>query len=166
MYVYFIENELVSLSQSGFKPEDSCINQLLSRTHDMYQSFDNDFEVRGVFLDIYKAFDKVCHKGIFYKLKENGVAGNLLNTLADFLKDRKQRVVLNGQKSTWVNVEARIPQGSILGLLLFLIYINDLSENLVSNPKLFADDTSRFSVIFDKDLSAKNLNDDLNRKNN
>ena len=86
--------------------------------------------------------------------------------MADFLKDRKQRVVLNGQNSTWVNVEAGVPQGSILGPLLFLIYINDLSENLVSNPKLFADDTSLFSVIFDKDLSAKNLNDDLNRINN
>ena len=92
--------------------------------------------------------------------------GNLLKTLADFLKDRKQRVVLNGQNSTWVNVEAGVPQGSILGPLLFLIYINDLSENLVSNPKLFANDTSLFSVIFDKDLSAKNLNDDLNRINN
>ena len=166
MYEYFIENELISSSQSGFKPGDSCINQLLSITHDIYQSFDNGFEVRGVFLDISKAFDKVWHKGLIYKLKQNGVAGNLLKTLADFLKDRKQRVVLNGQNSTWVNVEAGVPQGSILGPLLFLIYINDLSENLVSNPKLFADDTSLFSVIFDKDLSAKNLNDDLNRINN
>ena len=95
-----------------------------------------------------------------------GVAGNLLKTLADFLKDRQQRVVLNGQNSTWVNAEAGAPQGSILGPLHFLIYTNGLSENLVSNPKLFADDTSRFSVIFDKDLSAKNLNDDLNRINN
>ena len=85
--------------------------------------------------------------------------------MGDFLKDRKQSVVLNGQNSTWVNVEAGVPQGSILGPLLFLIYINDLYENLVSNPKLFADDTSLFSVIFDKDLSAKNLNDDLNRIN-
>ena len=76
-------------------------------------------------------------------------------TLANFLKDRKQRVVLNGQKSTWVSVEAAIPQGSILGSLLFLIYINDLSENLVSNPKLFADDTSLFSVIFNKNFQLR-----------
>ena len=84
--------------------------------------------------------------------------------MANFLKDREQRVVLNGQNSTWVNVEAWVPQGSILRPLLFLIYIKDLSENLVSNPKLFADYTSLFSVIFD--LSAKNLNNDLNRINN
>ena len=86
--------------------------------------------------------------------------------MADFLNERKQRVVLNGQNSTWVNVEAGVPQGSNLGPLLFLTYINDLSENLVSNPKRLADGTSLFSVMFDKDLSAKKLNDDLNRINN
>ena len=166
MYEYFIENELISSSQSGFKPGDSCINQLLSITHDIYQSFDDGFEVRGVFLDISKAFNNVWHKGLIWKLKQNWVAGNLLNTLADFLKDRKQRVVLNGQNSILVNVEAGVLQSSILGPLLFLIYKNELSENLVSNPKLFADDTSFFSVICDKDLSAKKLNDYLNRINN
>ena len=101
-----------------------------------------------------------------YKLKQNGVAGNLLITLANFLKDRKQGVVTNGQNSAWVNVEAGAPQSSILVPLLFLIYLNDLSENLVLNPKLFVDDKSLFSVVFDKDFSAKNLNDDLNRINN
>ena len=78
MYEYFIENELISSSQSGFKPGDSGINQLLSITHDIYQSFDNCFEVRGVFLDISKPFEKVWHKGLIYKLKQNGVAGKLL----------------------------------------------------------------------------------------
>ena len=121
-----------------------CINQILSIAHDIYQSFDNGFEVSVVFLDIPKAFDKVWHKGLIYKLQQNGVVGNLLNTLENFLKDRKQRVVLNGQNSSWVNVESGVPQGSNLGPLLFLIYVNDLSENLVSNPKLFADDTSLF----------------------
>ena len=86
--------------------------------------------------------------------------------MANFLKGRKPRVVLHGQNSTWVNVEARVPQGSILRPLLFLIYLNNLSKNLVLNPKLFPDVTSLFSVIFDKDLSAKSLNDDLNRINN
>ena len=86
--------------------------------------------------------------------------------MANLLKDRKRRVVVNSQNSTWVNAEAGLRQGSILRPLLFIIDKNDLSEDLVSNPKLFADDTSLFSVIFDKDLSAKNLNDDLKRIHN
>ena len=162
---YFIQNDLISPYQSGFKPGDSCTNQLISITHEIYQSFDDGFQVRGVFLDISKAFDKVWHDGLIYKLKQNGVAGDLLDTLNNFLKERKQRVVLNGQYSTWANVEAGVPQGSILGPLLFLVYINDLPENLVSNPKLFADDTSHFSVIRNKHLSAQNLNEDLNKIN-
>ena len=72
---------------------------------------------------------------------------NLLNIFEDFLRKRKQRVVLNGQTSTWKNIYAGALQGSILGPLLFLIYIHDLAENLSSNPKLFADDTSLFSVV-------------------
>ena len=69
LYEYFIEDKLISSGQSGFKPGDSCMNQLLSITRDIYQSFDNGFKVRGVFLDISKAFDKVWHKGLIYKLK-------------------------------------------------------------------------------------------------
>ena len=69
----------------------------MSITHEIYQCFDDGLEVRGVFLDIYKAFDKFWHKGLIYKLKKNGVKGNLLNTLTNFQNDRRQRVVLNGQ---------------------------------------------------------------------
>ena len=95
MFRFFIENELISPNQSGFKPGDSCVNQLLSITHEIYKSFDEGLEVRSVFLDISKAFDKVWHDGIIYKLTRNGITGNLLNLLRDFLSDRKQRVVLN-----------------------------------------------------------------------
>ena len=108
----------------------------------------------GVFLDILKAFDKVWHKGIIFKLKQNGISGKLLSVLSDFLKDRKQIVILSGQVSSWTGVNAGVPQGSILGPLLFLIYINDLADGLSSNAKLFADDTSLFSVVHDVDTSA------------
>ena len=123
-------------------------------------------EVRSVFLDISKAFDKVRHDGIIYKLTQNGISGNVLNLLEDFLKERKQRIVLNGQVSTWKNINAGVPQGSILGPLLFLIYINDLTEGLTTNVKLFADDTSLFSVVHDTQTSANDLNKDLKIINN
>ena len=89
MYPFFILNKLISPNQSGFKRGDSCINQLLSITHDIYQSLDEGYEVRGVFLDISKSFDKVWHKGLLYKLEQNGIKGPLLNILADFLRSRK-----------------------------------------------------------------------------
>ena len=81
MFKFFIENELISPNQSGFKPGDSCINQLLAITHEIYQSFDDGFEVGGVFLDISKAFGKVWHESLIFKLKQNGISGNLLNLL-------------------------------------------------------------------------------------
>ena len=88
------------------------------------------------------------------------MTGDLLNILIDFLKERNQRVVLNGQHSKWSNISAGVPQVSILGPLLFLIYINDLPDNLSSNPELFADDTSLFSIVHDINQSGINLNDD------
>ena len=124
---------------------------------------DEGYEIRDVFLDISKVLDKVWLKGLVFKLKQNGISGNLLNIFEDFLRNRKQRVVLNGQTSNWENIYAGVPQGSILGSLLFLIYINDLAENLSSNPKLFADDTSLFSVVRDLNTSAIEINDDLKK---
>ena len=97
--------------------------------------------------------------------KRNGISGELLHILSNFLSNRKQRVVLNGENSSWTNVHAGVPQGSILGPLLFLIYINDLSKNLKANAKLFADDTSLFSVVYDVNTSARELNDDLQKVN-
>ena len=148
MLKYFLDNNLITPKQSGFRPGDSCINQLLLITHDIFTSFDNGLEVRGVFLDISKAFDKVWHAGLTYKWDKRQVI--------DFLKNRQQRVVLNGQLSSWTMVNAQVSQGSILRPLLILIYINDLPNGLQSNAKLFADDTSLSSTyrISPQTLSA------------
>ena len=89
LFNFLLENNLISPNQSGFKPGDSCINQLLSITHEIYNSFDEGLEVRSVFLDISKAFDKVWHKGLLFKLSQNGISSNLLDLLSSFLSARK-----------------------------------------------------------------------------
>ena len=85
LFEYFIENDLTSQNQSGFKPGNSCINELISITHEIYLSFDKMFELRGVFLYISQAFDKVWHEGLIYKLKQNRVKSNLLDTLGSLI---------------------------------------------------------------------------------
>ena len=119
MLNFFLENDLISPKQSGFRPGDSCINQLLSINHEILSAFDIGLEVRGLFLDVSKAFDKVWHAGLIYKLRQNGICGDLINILNDFLTNRKQRVALNGHCSSWVDIRAGVPQGSLLGLFYF-----------------------------------------------
>ena len=136
MLEFFTKNDLISNDQSGFKPSDSCINQLLSVTHEIYKSFDDDLDLRGVFLDISKPFNKVWQKCLLYKLKQDSISGNLLDTITNFLNSRKQSVTSNGQFSSWTSIEAGVTQGSILGPLLFSIYINDLSDDLITKVKV------------------------------
>ena len=88
------------------------------------------------------------------------MSGNIFNTIIDFLSFRKQCVVLNGQVSQWTSIEAGVPQGSILGLLLFFISINDLSDDLSTKAKLFADNTSIFFVVYNINTSTTHLNND------
>ena len=158
-----MEEKLLNPNQSGFRPSDSCINQLLAITHEIFEAFHckPSLEVRSVFLDISKALDKVRHEGLLYKLKSMGISGELYNLLENYLSGRFQRVVLNGQTSSLRPVLASVPQGSILGPLLFLVYINDLPDGLKSNTKLFADDTSLFIIVKYKNESVNSLNDDL-----
>ena len=127
----------------------------------IYNSFDYNLsvDIRGVFLDIWKAFDKVWHDGLIFKLQTHGIDGKLLKLLKSYL--RPQRVLLNGQTSSWKNVLAGVPQGFVLGSLLFLIYINNLFDGLTSICKIFADDTSFFSKEINKKKSEIEPNEDL-----
>ena len=162
LYNIMYENNLIFANQSGFKPGDSCMNKLLSITHEIYKPFDDGLETLGIFLDISKVFDKVWHKALLHKIKQNGISGKMVDIITDFLNFRKQRVVLNDQHSSWTIIEAGIPQGSIFGPLLFLIYINDL----ITSIKIFADNTSLFSIVHSMNMSITNLNNDLNKIRN
>ncbi len=115
----------------------------------------------GVFLDMSKAFDKVWHKGLIYKLERAGIRGNLLLWLKSYLTGRKMRVIIDGESSEWKDIEAGVPQGSILGPLLFLIYINDIGEDLEGNIHLYADDSNLLQPINDLDTSIATVNSDL-----
>ena len=163
LYTYLTHHQLITKNQSGFRSGDSTTNQLLFLVNEIHEAFENpnSLEVRSVFLDISYAFDKVWHDGLIHKLEQNGVSGNLLNLTRSYLHNRKQRVVINGSCSDYFSIESGVPQGSVLGPLLFLIYINDLEANIKSRIKFFADDTMLFSIVHDVQTSANELNHDL-----
>ena len=106
-----------------------------------------------VFCAISKAFDRVWHQGIRLKLRAAGVTGKLLSWTRSYLSNRRQKVVLPGASSNWNFIFAGVPQGTILGTLLFLLYINDIVKNMGSNIRLFADDTS-ILIIVENPISA------------
>ena len=118
LYNFIHTHEILTPHQSGFRPNDSTVNQLLSITSDFYKAVDQGKEVRVIFFDISKAFDKVWHKGLLHKLKNIGICGELLAWFRSYLNDRRQCVVINGSKSEIGEIKAGVPQGSILGPLL------------------------------------------------
>jgi hypothetical protein len=164
LYEFLLEIRFLNDFLSGFRPGDSTVNQLTYIIHKSYEALEMGKEVRMVFLDFSKAFDKVWHKGLLYKLKSLGVKDPLLR-LCSYLSDRKQRVVIEGQCSSWLSVEAGVPQGSALGPLLFLIYINDISNNIVSDCLLYADDTFLLEIVDNLSPPDSRLNEDLNSIN-
>ena len=116
-----------------------------------------------VFLYVSKAFDKVWHNGLIFKLKRFGITGILLSWFSSYLENRIQRVVLDGKAFKWERLHAGVPQGSVLGPLLFLIFINDLVDTIETDSHLFSDDTSLLDIYFDPRLSCLKINRDLRK---
>ena len=113
-------------------------------------------------MDFQKAFDKVPHKRLLEKIKSYGIVGPTLNWIEDFLKNRSQKVMVNGAGSEWENVTSGLPQGSVLSPILFVIYINDLPDTVKSDSYLFADYTKIFRIIKGED-DKEILPDDITK---
>jgi len=153
--------DFITPFQSGFIPKDSTVNQLVSVYHSFCKALDEGKEVRAVFCDISKAFDRVWHEGLIHKLRLSGISGNLLSWLKDYLHERTQCVVISGCQSDPLPINAGVPQGSILGPLLFLIYINDIVRDIHCPIRLFADDTTLYIIVDNPIDAAYQLNSDL-----
>lgn len=166
LYNYAIENNILTPFQSGFIRGDSTTYQLIHTYHTFCEAVDCGKEVRVVFCDISKAFDRVWHRGLLHKLSGIGLSDRLLQWFYSYLSGRKQRVVIDGQASDWAQVQAGVPQGSILGPFLFLLYINDIVSDIGCSIRLFADDTSLYIVVDSPPVAANMLNADLNTISN
>ncbi|MCF1459523.1 MAG: reverse transcriptase family protein, partial [Shewanella sp.] len=161
LYNYISENHLLTPFQSGFVPGDSTTYQLLHTYHTFCEAVDSGKEVRAVFCDISKAFDRVWHRGLLYKLTRIGCSDEVVKWFTSYLSDRRQCVVLGGASSEWASVHAGVPQGSILGPLLFLLFINDIVKDIHSSIRLFADDTSLYIIVENPQTAALIMNSDL-----
>jgi hypothetical protein len=120
LHNYVLEHHIITEHQSGFQPKDSTVNQLVYIYNTIISNLDIGKDIRFIFCDIFKAFDRVWHTGLLYKLRKIGIDGNLLSWVTHYLDDRKQNVFLDGFSSGWDRIDAGVPQGSVLDPFLFL----------------------------------------------
>ena len=142
VYNHLDRNSLIYKYQSGFLPGHSTVHHLIESIHNTCLALENFETSCQIFCDISKAFDRVWHRGLLLKMENYGIRNDLLLWFKSYLEKRNQKVCINESFSSSRNITAGVPQGSVLGPLLFLIYINDISENLQGSARLFADDTS------------------------
>ena len=133
--------------QHGFRKKHSCETQLLSTVHDISHELDQKRQVDVIIMDFQKAFDKVPHRRLLIKLWRYGIRGKAHKWIEQFLTKRKQRVVVEGEHSEWVNVDSSVPQGTVTGPIDFLLFINDLPDGLESSCRLFADDCILYTTV-------------------
>ena len=157
---HYDSRHLLSDQQHGFRSRRSCESQLLITVDSLAKSLDYGEQVDVILLDFSKAFDKVPHQRLLHKLDFYGVRGNTWNWVKDFLAKRTQQVTLEGQSSTRADVISGVPQGTVMGPLLFLTFINDLPEYTKSDVRLFADDCLLYRKV-NSLADARQLQQDL-----
>ena len=138
---------MFSTELHGFTNGRSCLTNLLETFESWTEDVDKGYSVDVIFLDFQKAFDKVPKKRLLQTLSAYAIEGKVLCWIADFLSDRIMRIIVRGEYSEWVDVISGVPQGSVLGPILFLIYVNDIPEMVNCSINMFADDTKLFRTV-------------------